>query len=227
MQRKIPELIRELFKLSSAADSKTLKDKAMSFVRNGLIKAESVQVTHRKQWFITDKQGETLLFNALLLSAFFPDPKQVKEIFKNTDARLRAAETIRSIFLDRQSLLGISLVKPKTFHLIDNLSNDAFELNSTKLPNPFETLPQLTLCNNTALLHALLAQSASLDAYDSLLRAYLQQNWESAIEQCNQLENLGLVPSHCLMLVEAIKKEYREAREFDALLDMFKEKKFH
>lgn len=223
MRRKIPELIRELFQIETAAESTCLKDKAMSFVRNGLLPAESEQVVQRKQWYVTDADGITILYNALLLSTFFPDTKHVKGIFNSRKARLEAAEQLKAVITERQTLLGVALLKPAAIELIESLrAADSFDLRQSRLPSPFEALPQLGLGSNMTLMSALLAQSASLDAGDSLLAAYLARDWERAGELCDELEQLGEVPPGCRALVEAVRARYREAQEFDDLLDRFR-----
>lgn len=223
MRRKIPELIRELFQIETAAESTCLKDKAMSFVRNGLLPAESEQVVQRKQWFVTDANGITILHNALLLSAFFPDTKHVKTIFEKPKERLAAADQLKAVITSRQTLLGIALLKPAAITLVESLQAvDSFNLRQNRLPSPFEALPQLGLGTNMTLMSALLAQSASLDAGDSLLAAYLAQDWERANQLSDELERLGEVPAGCLSLIEAVRTRLREAQEFDDLLDRFR-----
>jgi hypothetical protein len=223
MRRKIPELIRELFQIETAAESNCLKGKAMSFVRNGLLPAESEQVVQRKQWFVTDADGVTILYNALLLSTFFPDTKYVKTIFSDPKARIEAAEQLKAVITERQTLLGVALLKPAAIELVESLqAGDSFDLRQNRLPSPFESLPALEPGNNMTLMSALLAQSASLDAGDSLLAAYLARDWQRASRLCDELESLGDVPPGCRSLVEAIRARYREAQEFDDLLDRFR-----
>lgn len=225
MHQKIPQLIRDLFHIQAAEDSSLLKNKAMSFVRNGLITTETEQGVQREQHFITSEQGRVQLYNVLLLSAFFPDTKLVKEIFSDTHVRKLCADEIRSLFLERQSLLGITLTKPATHQLVESLlAVETFDLKQSMLPNPFETLPQLALGKNIPLMQALLAQSASLDSHDSLLSAYLREDWEEAAKLCEQFESLGSLPESCYSLVETIKTRYQEAQEFDDLIDLFKQR---
>lgn len=223
MRRKIPELIRELFQIETAAESACLKDKAMSFVRNKLLPAESEQVVQRKQWFVTDADGVTILYNALLLSTFFPDTRYVKAIFDNRKTRQEAAGQLKAVITDRQTLLGVALLKPAAIKLVESLqAGDSVDLRKRRLPSPFEALPPLEPGSNMTLMSALLAQSASLDASDSLLAAYLAQDWERANQLCDELESLGEVPEGCRSLIEAVRARYREAQEFDDLLDRFR-----
>lgn len=223
MRRKIPELIRELFQIETAAESTCLKDKAMSFVRNGLLPAEPEPGVQRNQWFVTDKDGITILHNALLLSTFFPSTKYVKAIFDKQKMRLEAADQLKTVIADRQTLLGVALLKPAAIALVESLhATDSFNLRQCRLPNPVEAMPQLGLGSNMTLMSALLAQSVSLDAGDSLLAAYLAQDWERANQLSDELERLGEVPPGCLTLIEAVRIRYREAQEFDDLLDRFR-----
>ena len=223
MRYKIPDLLRKVFDTSSAEDSKVLKDKAMSFVRNGLVQAEAEQGTHRKQWFITNTTGEVTLYNALLLNAFFTDLKRVKSIFDDPKIRQESAEIVRSLILDRQALLGVALLNPESQLLVENLFDvETFDLKHKKLPNPFQVLPQLALGSNIGLLQALLAQSASLDAHDSLLSAYLRQDWVEAMNHCSQIKKLGDHKESCRELIEAVERGYQEAQNFDDLITIFK-----
>ncbi|SFV25090.1 hypothetical protein SAMN04488139_0076 [Pseudidiomarina donghaiensis] len=212
-----------MFNASSAEQSKALKDKAMSFVRNGLVQAEAEQGIHRKQWFITSSTGEVTLYNALLLNAFFPDPKRVKFIFDDVRVRQESAEIVRSLVLDRQSLVGVTLLSPKSHLLIEKLFDvGEFDLRESKLPNPFHVLPQIALGSNIGLLQALLTQSASLDSRDSLLSAYLRQDWDEAMKHCSQIKKLAGQEESYRELIDAVERGYQEAQEFDQLIDIFK-----
>lgn len=223
MRYTIPELLRKLFDTSSAEDCNILKNKAMSLVRNGLIQTEAEKIVHREHRFITDATGEVTLFNALLLNAFFPDPKRVKSIFDDPKIRLDSAEVIRSLVLDRQVLVGVALLSSKSILLVENLFDvETFDLKHKKLPNPFQVLPQLALGRNIGLLQALLAQSASLDAHDSLLSAYLRQDWAEAMNYCSQIKKLGDHKESCRELIEAVERGYQEAQNFDDLITIFK-----
>ena len=223
MRYKIPELLRKVFNISSAEDSKILKDKAMSFVRNGLVQAEAEQGIHRKQWFITSTSGEVTLYNALLLNAFFPDPKRVKSIFDDVKVREESAEIVRSLILDKQALVGVALLSSKSQLLIGGLNDiETFDLRHKTLPNPFQTLPQLALGSNIGLLQALLAQTASLDVHDSLLSAYLRQDWVEAMSHCARIKKLDAQSETYRELIESVERGYQEAYEFDQLISLFK-----
>lgn len=228
MKRRIPDLIRELFLIDAAKDSEYLKNKASSFVRNGLLPVEREAFDEgrvRQQVFITDERGVTILYNALLLNAFFTDPKYVKGIFDNTKTRRAAAEKIKAVFTGRQSVLGIALVKPDALELLHCLQDtQGFNLRETRLPSPFDRHPLAGLGRNLKLMEVLRAQSASLDTSDSLMAAYLAQDWEKAYQISQELERSCVASEGVRSLIESVKLRYSEAQEFDDLITWFKER---
>lgn len=213
----IPEAIRKLFNIDVAKESPLLKNKAHSLVRNGLIKVETEQIVQRKAVYLADGQL-TVLHNALLLNAIFPDPKEVKKIFEDRCFRNVCAETLAAMFSGQSSLAGIALRSPETIKLVGSLAGD-FNLYEENLPNPFPILPQVAMGKNTNLLHALLAQSASLAPADSLLLAFLNGNLVDAEQLASQLHSTD--PS-VLTLQKAINSRLNDARDFDDLLDQFR-----
>ncbi|MGB0467633.1 MAG: hypothetical protein ACPGF7_08925 [Pontibacterium sp.] len=214
----IPESIRKLFGIDVAKESPLLKTKANSMVRNGLIQTETELIVHRKAVYLAEGQ-DTVLFNALVLNAFFPDPKDVKKVFHDDDYRLQAAAIVKSVLLDTQSVIGVAVSNPKSLELISCLES-SFDLFSGRLPNPFQILPQVALEDNISLLHALLAQSASLSLADGLLLSYLNGD----IVEANRLAQLIEHDTPELTaLKNSVESKLREAEEFDSLLDQFRE----
>lgn len=214
----IPDAIRKLFGIDVAKESPLLKTKANSLVRNGLIQIETELIVHRKAVYLIEGQ-ETVLFNALVLNAFFPDPKDVKKVFDDDNYRRQAAAIVKSVLLDTQSVIGVAVSNPKSLELISCLEG-YFDLFCGRLPNPFQVLPQVALGDNTSLLHALLAQSASLSPADGLLMNYLNGD----IVEANRLAQLIEPDTQELTaLKNSVESKFREAQEFDSLLDQFRE----
>lgn len=213
--KKIPEAIRSLFGIESSVDSKFLADKANSFQRNKLLKVHKESGVQRASVFI-DEHQEVVLFNALLLSSVFTDPKYVKRIFEEQTTRTEAADTLRSMLLNRTSVCGIALASSETTRLVTSLEGD-FDLYKKKLPNPFAVLPQMSLGTNTSLLNALLAQASVLDPVDSVLAAWVAGDIENAYRLANEIDNSEPVAP----FLEMVKNRYHELQRFSKLLDDF------
>ncbi|MCY0965163.1 hypothetical protein [Parathalassolituus penaei] len=213
--KRIPEAIRDLFGIESAADSKFLADKANSFKRNGLLDVKLEHGVQRSATYI-DKDQETVLFNALLLSAVFTDPKHVKKIFDEPIVRAEAAQTLSAMLLQRTTVCGMALSSAEATLLVTALEGD-FDLYGQKLPNPFETLPQMLLGPHTNLLNALLAQAAALDPVDSVLAAWVAGDIENAYRLANEINNSEPVAP----FLEMVKKRYHELQRLSRLLKSF------
>ena len=213
----VPEAIRDLFDIDVATQSPLIKNKATSLVRNGLIKVKTEQIVQRKATYLEDDQLP-VLFNALLLNSVFHDPKDVKRIFEDKSYREECARAVRVMFGERNSLMGIALINCLALKFADSLAGD-FDLYRDKLPNPFAVLPQLALGKNQSLLHALLAQSATLEPSDNILLAYLQGDLDRAVEMSSLITTDNEAVNQLKLHVE---RSRREALEFDALLDQFR-----
>lgn len=211
----IPEAIRQLFDLDMAGLSPQLKNKAMSLERNGLIKVEKESKVQRKTLYLAPGQL-TVLYNALLLNAVFPDPKQIKAIFTQPLQRQHCAGIVQSMFEGSNSLMGIALSSSAAREFTLALAGD-FDLYHNRLPNPFSVLPQLALGDNLSLMHALLAQSAAMSPADNLLLAYLQGDLDKAMTLLSSMDNDAVEP-----LRLHIEKAHRQAVEFDDLLEQFR-----
>ncbi|MDP2505581.1 MULTISPECIES: hypothetical protein [unclassified Oceanobacter] len=213
--KSIPETIRDLFGIDSAEESTVLKDKANSFRRNHLLKVIEKHRVQRKIVYLVDGQ-EVVLFNALLLSSIFHDPKHVKKIFEDRKTRNEAATTIRSILLERSNVCGIALTSAAAQELVACLENET-DLYSVKLPNPFEILPQIVFGKHTNLLNALFAQASVLDPLDSVLAAYVSGDIDKACYLANKIENQVMVKP----FVDLIRKQNKERQRFSKLLENF------
>ncbi|PSU84248.1 hypothetical protein C0W42_22275 [Photobacterium kishitanii] len=156
----IPQAIKKLFDIEVSKESPYLKGKANSFVRNNLIKVVTEQKVQRKSVYLKDSQQLDVIYNALLLNAFYPDPKHVQQIFNNEQYRIECAETIKSLFGQRNNLAGQILISNNLSALIEALKSQ-LDLFCTRLPNPFHQLPQIALGKNTGLLNCLLLQASA------------------------------------------------------------------
>ncbi|MDP5142622.1 hypothetical protein ORJ00_07715 [Rheinheimera baltica] len=216
----VPDAIRKLFDIDVATQSAFLKNKAMSMIRNGLIKIapKSKLDDHRFPTYLANEQQLVVLFNALLLNAVFHDPKDVKKIFEDISYRQDCAKVVSAMLGNRNSLMGISLNNPASVEFTKALASDV-DLYSHKLPNPFAVLPQLALGKNQNLLHALLVQSAALEPADNVLLAYI----EGDIEKAAKLAELMDYDNGAINQIKLhLEKKLSEALEFDELLDQFK-----
>lgn len=213
----IPKAIQLLFDIEVSKESPYLKDKANSFVRNKLVKTVTELKVQRKSVYLQDKQQLDILYNALLLNAFYPDPKHVQKIFNDKGYRAECVETIKFLFGKQNHLAGQALVSSNVKALIELLDNDV-DLNTVRLPNPFKQLPQVALGKNTGLLNSLLLQASALEPMDSMLAAITNGNWEQAD---NLSESLSDDVPGALELKNMIGNKLKEAREFDDLLDFF------
>jgi len=213
--KSIPDTIRDLFQIDLASENKFLKDKANSFRRNKLLKVIEEERVQRKSVYLAPGQ-DIVLFNALLLNAVFPDPKYVKDIFEKPETRADATRTLKSLLMERTTVTGIALSSDQTGAMISALEGE-LDLYTEKLPNPFETLPQVVLGQNTNLLNALLAQASVLDPLDSVLAAYVSGDFDRACELADQLSDQSAVGP----LLALIRKQQVEFKRFKALLDDF------
>ena len=101
----IPEAIYKLFGVQVATESPFLKNKANSFVRNELITVDRDPKVQRDGIYLKPGQ-ESVLHNALILNAIFPNTANTKKIFENFEYRSQCANTVREILKNRNSLLG-------------------------------------------------------------------------------------------------------------------------
>ena len=213
----IPQAIKKLFDIEVSKESPYIKDKANSFVRNKLIKVVTEQKVQRKSVYLKDSQQLDALYNALLLNAFYPDPKHVQQIFNNEQYRIECAETIRSLFGQRNNLAGQTLISNNVSALIEALESQ-LDLFCTRLPNPFHQLPQIALGKNTGLLNCLLLQASALEPIDNVLVSITNGDWEKAQHLAITLSD---DVSGALQLKKMINDKLEEAQEFDDLLNFF------
>ena len=210
----IPEALRSLFGSDILSQTPSLRTKANSFLRNGLLSSQSELIVHKNNNSIPETELDTL-FNAMLLSAVFADSKEVKAIFSEPTKRQQCAEIVKAMFTRQHSLAGIALSSSKATAFVTCLEGD-FDLRAKRLPNPFKTLPQATLGSNGSLLRVLLTQAAVLEPMDSILMKYLDGEWLEAKALIDQLDANASGVSE---LKAEIDKKIHEAEEVDELLD--------
>lgn len=216
----IPDAIRKLFGVDVAKESPLLKNKAMSFVRNELIAVRKERKVDRKAVYLAAGQ-ENILHNALVLNAVFPNPKDVKRVFDDDQYRTECAAVVKRLLTDRASVLGQTLQSDSSEKMASFLADTERDLRQELMPNPFQVLPQVALGENTTLLHALLAQAASLDPADSFLLAYMNGDWEAAQELSSRISS---VSPELLAIKTEIDRKLNEAYEFNDLLNFFRKK---
>ena len=123
-----------------------------------------------------------------------------------------AAELIKSILIDRQLAIGISLSAKASNELINSLfSNEP--LDQVKLSNPFSVLPVIS---GTNLMQALLGQSAAMPASEEMMMLYLDGELEKAY-----LSSISFTSENKVInqYQDLIANSYRNAKEFDDFLE--------
>lgn len=213
----IPEVIDLLFGIQLAKNPK-IRSCLDNFTRenSGLIPVHRDTVIHKDNKTIHRDQ-HTTLFNAVVLQGLFSETRTVRKLLTENKPAFRnqMAELAKIILLGRNTLLGISLLPTETLNFIDVLASDA-DLTKVRLNNPFETLPQVVLESGTNTIQAFLAQTAALSDSDSMMAHYLAGDIEKAWQTARQVTSDNEIVNKYKSLIN---KEYREASEFDELLD--------
>lgn len=213
----IPDALRVLFGSQVLVELPSLRTKANSFLRNGVVNFKADLNVHKNTNTIPESELDTL-FNAMLLSSIFADSKEVKAVFFDAEKRANCVEVVKAMFTRQHSLAGIALSSSEASTFIACLEGD-FDLRAERLPNPFKTLPQATLGTNTSLLRVLLAQAAILEPMDSILMKYLDGDW---LEAKTLIDELDADSSGVAELKAEIEKKIKEAEEVDDLLDFMR-----
>lgn len=213
----ISEALSLLFGSNILANVPSLRTKANSFLRNGVLNFKADLITHNNKNVIPESELDTL-FNAMLLSSIFTNSKEVKAIFCEAAKRQQCAGIVKAMFTRQHSLAGIALSSSKATAFVTCLEGGV-DLRANRLPNPFKTLPQATLGSNGSLLRVLLAQAAALEPMDSILMKYLDGEWLEAKALIDQLDANA---SGVAELKAEIDKKIHEAEEVDDLLDFMR-----
>ncbi|WP_417788160.1 hypothetical protein [Stutzerimonas xanthomarina] len=163
----------------------------------------------------------TKLWNAILLQGVFGEPRLVVELLKPDAKRQALVDWARQLFLERQSLAGLGLLRREMIIFLDQLP--VAKLEEEPLPNPFaDTLPQMGLGHlHGNLLKTLAAQTAALSLGDSMMAHYLSGNLQQAYLQACEVQTQSEL---LLQYRDMIIREYEEAKDFDDLLDSLRKK---
>lgn len=161
----------------------------------------------------------TLFRNAILLQGVFGEPKVVVDFLTSHIKRQEYADWARQLFLGRQSLAGLGLLRQELLTFLELLP--VADLHTTQLPNPFaDALPQMGLGPQKGnLLKTLATQTAALSLGDGMMIHYLNNDLAKAHACAVALEtdNTLLQQYRALIL-----RKYEQAKEFDDLLDSFR-----
>ncbi len=172
----------------------------------------------REHWYL-NPIDEVLIWNAIVLQGLFGTPKISIMLIRDPSERQAYVDWARQLFLDRQSVAGLGLLRQELILLLDRLVEA--NLSTEKLPNPFaDAWPQMGLGPHQGnLLKTLASQTAALSVGDSMMAHYLNGELEQAYERAN-----GVVTDNALMLKyrDLIISEYQDAKEFDDLLDFLR-----
>lgn len=161
----------------------------------------------------------TLFRNAILLQGVFGEPKIVIEFLTSSSKRREYADWAKQLFLERQSLAGLGLLRQELLTFLEMLPEA--DLHATLLPNPFaDALPQMGLGPHKGnLLKTLATQTAALSLGDGMMIHYLNNDLVEAHACAVALDtdNPLLQQYRALIL-----REYQQSKEFDDLLDSFR-----
>lgn len=222
------QAVQDLFGIEG---SESLRSKANSYLRNGVIPSSAVVEEgfrdksldkRAKKWL--KPQAVDCLFNALVLDAFFDDTQYVKAIFESSSKRAVSATSCEEILLQAQGVRTAIHLSDVAQQFLSQLRDDSLNLRKSRLTCPFaaQRLPQMDMAmQNTGLLYQLLrAQRLSLSHKENLLLYWCEQDLVAAIQLVEQLD-LAILQSDTALaeLVQRIRKEYQEAQNFNALLN--------
>jgi len=220
---KLAQAVDILFGISLSKHPK-IKTALTSLVRNKVIESITESPgggrgSRGQSWVFRDQLN--LLHNAVIIQGLFPSLSDIKKLLKSSGKcpdRQKYAGIAQAILIDKQSIVGISLLREEVKLFIDMLGSD-IDLSKNKLPSPFETLPQLILPESTSAIQALLAQAAVLSAGDTMMIHYLNNDLKGAWAAAQQLQGDNSILNKYKALIE---KKYAEAQEFDELLEIFR-----
>jgi len=172
----------------------------------------------RERWYL-NPADEVLIWNAIVLQGLFGVPKIAIMLIRDRSERQAYVDWARQLFLDRQSVAGLGLLRQEMIILLDRLAN--VDLSKEKLTNPFaDALPQMGLGPHQGnLLKTLASQTAALSVGDSMMAHYLDGELGLAYERASRVvtDNVLLLKYRDLII-----SEYQDAKEFDDLLDFLR-----
>lgn len=175
--------------------------------------------THsREHWYI-NPADEALIWNAIVLQGLFGVPKIAVLLIRECSERQAYVDWARQLFLERQSVAGLGLLRQELIILLDQLP--VADLHRERLPNPFaDAWPQMGLGPHKGnLLKTLASQTAALSLGDGMMAHYFNGDLKQAYDKA-----CGVATDNALLLKyrDLIITEYQEAKEFDDLLDFLR-----
>ncbi|MDN3696098.1 MULTISPECIES: hypothetical protein [Vibrio] len=226
------EAVKELFGVEG---SEPLRSKANSYLRNKVIPPKSVveegfsdASMGKRGKKRLNSNGVNSLFNALVLDAFFNDPKIVKDMFGNRDTRTTNGILCEEVLLTAQSVVTKSQLTIEAQQFLGQLRDTSFDLQERRLVCPFgsQRLPQMdmTLQNTGLLYHMLRSHRLSLSWKDNILLSWLEQDLSTTAELVEQVDpSLFEDDSMLKAIVHKVRAEYKEAKIFQSLLNSLPE----
>lgn len=184
---------------------------------NSILKPKMIDIPgqHNKKRVYLEEQF-IYFFNVIIIQGFFPKPKIISELLNDFEARSEQADFLSDTLLDRSEVGKIKLKPEEIKTFLDELKNPNFDFHNKRLTNPFSKLPQL---ENISLIGALAHENKATRESTMMMEQYFSGNLSESYEISKKItESEGIVSKY----KERIEKEYREAEEFDSLLDSFK-----
>lgn len=219
----VKEALRQLFGIESYSRVPKLRNSINTLV--GALKKKKIlddanapiefTASERERWYL--KAKDLVAFhNSVILHGIYSEPKVVVKIFENVDERKELAGWTRDILINRQSVASIGLIRRQLTHFLDQLDSQS-DLHQNRLTNPFDNaLPQMGFGPHGNLLKVLAAQTAVLSLGDSMMVRFLEGDLEGAAKAARGLSTTEpLLNRYKTMILS----EFREAAEFDDLLD--------
>ena len=222
------QAVKDLFGVEG---SEPLRSKANSYLRNGVIPKNSVvsegfsdETMGKRGKKLLNSNAVTCLFNALVLDAFFNDPKLVKAIFESKKTRAVNIVLCEEVLLNAQSVTSITHLSGVAHQFLNQLKDESFDLQQTRLVCPFAShrLPQMDMgLQNTGLLYQMLRlQRLSLSVKEEIILSWLEQDLSHAVRLSEHID-LVLMENDAVLkdIIFRARKEFQEAQSFNALLN--------
>ena len=154
------------------------------------------------------------LNNAILLQGFFSKPSVIKSILDKPEARIDQVQFLKEALGSRSEVGGIVFNPTALEQFLSELST-GINFEKEMLTNPFISLPQL---DEMSVIYALNHEGACAKDIMMMMDAYFSNDLSKAYEIAQKLDDVRGVAAQYKTLIE---KEYKDAQEFDDLLDFF------
>ena len=216
------QAIQKLFN-KKIADYEFFKTRLTGFEDNKTIKFEhlakmSGEGGRGKR--IYHNQHLNLLYNVVIISAFFAKPSIVHEIVTNTKHRARHIDEIKRLLGDRLKI-GTCVLEKECLSEFFAFMSSGKSLIEERAPNPFIELPQFLVKGKEhyiTVYEAYKASSTEKTGVENMLLAYFDMNIEHAFQLAKKL---GDLQGYELQIQSRIFKEHEDALRLDNLLDDF------